>query len=215
MSLPATKSEARDAGEPHYFTGIPCARGHISKRYASTGQCFDCQYENRIRWRTENPEKEREIRVKSLRKWASENPERKKEKARKFNAKHSAANVARARKWKRDNPERARELATNADRNRHAREVNAEGSHSVDDVLAILNSQDWECTYCSADLTDDRHIDHIVPLSRGGSNWPNNLQGLCPPCNLRKANKTHDEFVTWLAEIAANDNKPESDLRAA
>ena len=37
------KLAAREAGLRHYDPGVPCKRGHISKRYASTGQCVECQ----------------------------------------------------------------------------------------------------------------------------------------------------------------------------
>lgn len=35
-------SEARAFGETFYFTGVPCKRGHVSARYASTAQCVQC-----------------------------------------------------------------------------------------------------------------------------------------------------------------------------
>lgn len=37
-------TEAKLLGYKHYFTGIPCKRGHISKRFTSTRQCFECQH---------------------------------------------------------------------------------------------------------------------------------------------------------------------------
>lgn len=34
------------------------------------------------------------------------------------------------------------------------------------------------------------HVDHIVPLSKGGEHYSlDNLQLLCPNCNLKKSNK--------------------------
>lgn len=42
-------------------------------------------------------------------------------------------------------------------------------------------------------------IDHKTPLSRGGSNWPGNIQLLCLPCNDSKGTKTMDEWITWRA----------------
>jgi len=41
--LPSTPAEAAALGLTHYFTGKPCNRGHIARRYASTRQCVDCQ----------------------------------------------------------------------------------------------------------------------------------------------------------------------------
>lgn len=34
------------------------------------------------------------------------------------------------------------------------------------------------------------HIDHVIPLSRGGNNEESNLQLLCAACNLKKADKS-------------------------
>lgn len=50
LDLPASPSEARalqDAGwpvglSPHFFSGKPCKRGHVSPRPISTGICVEC-----------------------------------------------------------------------------------------------------------------------------------------------------------------------------
>jgi len=36
------KVDAKAQGLLHYFTGIACIRGHVSKRYVSDGSCFAC-----------------------------------------------------------------------------------------------------------------------------------------------------------------------------
>jgi 5-methylcytosine-specific restriction endonuclease McrA len=38
-------------------------------------------------------------------------------------------------------------------------------------------------------------VDHVLPLSRGGSNGPENLQLLCPKCNLVKGSRHPDDWA--------------------
>lgn len=45
-------------------------------------------------------------------------------------------------------------------------------------------------------------IDHIVPLSKGGTNGMDNLQLACKRCNLMKADFTAEEFVEKIHEIS-------------
>jgi len=50
------------------------------------------------------------------------------------------------------------------------------------------------CEYCHAseELTIGYfHIDHIVPVAKGGTNKPDNLAFACPFCNENKLDKTH------------------------
>lgn len=42
MSLPRSRKDAREKSSLHYFTGIQCRNGHISKRLTSTGACTEC-----------------------------------------------------------------------------------------------------------------------------------------------------------------------------
>lgn len=45
------------------------------------------------------------------------------------------------------------------------------------------------CHYCH-EYARDGHVDHIVPLSKGGTDALENLVWACPSCNLSKANYT-------------------------
>lgn len=50
----------------------------------------------------------------------------------------------------------------------------------------------YTCQLCGKYMPDEvgLHIDHIVPISKGGKSIPSNLQVLCSKCNGRKSNKT-------------------------
>jgi 5-methylcytosine-specific restriction endonuclease McrA len=57
------------------------------------------------------------------------------------------------------------------------------------DLLRLFRDQQGRCAYCDASLWVVFHADHIVPLSRGGLNTPQNIQLTCPTCNWRKGSK--------------------------
>ena len=54
---------------------------------------------------------------------------------------------------------------------------------------AVGDDQDWRCVYCNADVSGKGkpHLDHIIPVSRGGSADRENLQILCVSCNYSKS----------------------------
>ena len=55
-------------------------------------------------------------------------------------------------------------------------------------VRSIVMERDrYACTYCGSDK--QLEADHILPLSRGGSNALVNLATACRPCNLSKGSK--------------------------
>jgi len=51
------------------------------------------------------------------------------------------------------------------------------------------------CEYCDHVCSDDWHLEHKTPLSRGGDNERENLCISCPACNLKKWTKTDEEFL--------------------
>jgi len=57
----------------------------------------------------------------------------------------------------------------------------------------------YRCQYCGRKLMDLRPResltrDHLVPLSRGGSNGWDNVVTACSPCNTRKGNRMPEEI---------------------
>jgi hypothetical protein len=60
-------------------------------------------------------------------------------------------------------------------------------------VKAIVLARDNNtCAYCGA--TNRLHIDHVIPISRGGSNAFDNLATSCGPCNQSKGPKLLSEW---------------------
>lgn len=50
----------------------------------------------------------------------------------------------------------------------------------------LFLKQQGKCAFCRRSIQNGCHLDHIIPLARGGKHEALNLQLLCKPCNLRK-----------------------------
>lgn len=74
---------------------------------------------------------------------------------------------------------------------RYAREKGCEGSHTLAEWEELKESYGNICAGCSKDLPLTK--DHIIPLSKGGSDYIENIQPLCKSCNSRKGNKIHQK----------------------
>jgi 5-methylcytosine-specific restriction endonuclease McrA len=70
-------------------------------------------------------------------------------------------------------------------------------------VQAILDAQNWRCALTGLPLTVETvHLDHIIPVSKGGTNAVGNLQWVHPTANYAKGNGTVAEFRAWLLAAA-------------
>lgn len=55
----------------------------------------------------------------------------------------------------------------------------------------VLKRDNFQCQLCGATAKDGAklHVDHIIPVSKGGKTIMSNLQTLCDRCNIGKSNK--------------------------
>ena len=73
---------------------------------------------------------------------------------------------------------------------RRARKAGADGKFTLAGWGALKEKYGNVCLCCYAPRKLEP--DHIIPLSRGGNNFIDNIQPLCGTCNRRKKTKTTD-----------------------
>lgn len=130
--------------------------------------------------------------------WYYANKERSIATTRAWHASHDAEWRETKRQWGLRNRDRKREalrafyrrnpLAATvySNRRRLAKLTNSRGNGPTDrDLARLIWRFDGACAYCGV-VPEKLHIDHVVPLARGGSNDIGNLLPACPDCNLSK-----------------------------
>lgn len=205
-----SRAEARKTGAMFYCTGMPCKRGHIAERFTCSANCVPCMKEKgRARyilnrndviakakaWAEANPERKAannraaiernpERYKEKRRAWELNNPEKMRGYRQAFYLRTSDKKAAYSRIWFKTNPEKVAQY--NAAK--RLRKLNAEGSFTSADVARILADQKYKCAWCKQSVRKSFSVDHIEALTKGGTNWPRNLQILCKSCNSRKNN---------------------------
>ncbi len=148
-------------------------------------------------WREANPERDRANhkayreanaeRCRALEKaWRDANLERYRARKKAYREANRERCEATEKAWREANPERVKASYKANRHRRRSRERGAPGTHTVQQVLDLLQKQRGKCPYCKAGINRNYHVDHIVSLAMGGSNDILNLQLLCPSCNYRK-----------------------------
>jgi 5-methylcytosine-specific restriction endonuclease McrA len=191
-----TRAQAIERGLKRFYSGFPCCNGHECEQYIS-GKCVECQ-------RLSN---RRQARLR---------------KSRRYYQKNRAKALERGKRWKAANKEKCREHAARFyaenpiaramyENRRRARKLGNGGRYTAADVRSLYVRQLGKCayhSYCGTKLDDDFHIDHKIPISRGGSNGIANIQLLCAPCNLSKSDSHPHEFEQRLKSRSAADFFP-------
>lgn len=145
-------------------------QSHLRKSW-----CKSCLAALRSKNYQNNPEREAE----QNRRWHQENKPWLDPKRREY---HNA--------WRRASNRRA-EWA-----NRDALKRGAEGSFSNEEWVALCEKYGNRCLRCGrGDVT--LSVDHVKPLSKGGTNWLDNIQPLCVSCNCSKGATEIDYREGW------------------
>lgn len=149
------------------------------------------------KWTKENPEKRKAIVRRYYEKKLKEDPEWANKKAKFYYDKDPEKARKRLREYRKSRPVWTR-------LQKYLRRTRC-GSGQVDKehlnkeleglVMEKLKNQDYKCFYCGVGIEESFSIDHIIPLSRGGSNNIENIDLVCKPCNTKKSTRSKERML--------------------
>lgn len=143
-------------------------------------ECKVCHSESQKKWQSENREKANEI----ARRY---NNGSRKDYVKKHLQKIKIYLSEYGKEWRAKNKDKCRNYKTD----RRGRISKVGGSFTEKDFQDLCNKYGNKCLCCG--IYDEKlHADHVVPISKGGSNSIENIQPLCKTCNLQKSTKTID-----------------------
>lgn len=194
--------------EKHYH-GKPCVKCGSDVRYIHQGRCVKCRRKAGNQWKQENKEhlqqyyEENKERISEYHKeWYQENKENIQEQRKEYyrNTKDERSNYHRKwylknrkhklqqnKEWRDNNLEKQKVYVH---KRRKLIEQNG-GDYTEEDWIDLCEYYNYTCLRCgnnSVPMT----VDHIIPLSKGGSNNIWNIAPLCFSCNSSKNNKIID-----------------------
>jgi hypothetical protein len=195
-----TKQQAIEKGIKHYFTGLPCKRGHIAKRNTANSQCRDCAGIKHQQWVDENKEKVQAYNKQWFEKnhdtsknrnkdWYSkdENLALKKEKMRVYYEAKKSTIKEKVKTHRQNNPHIER---ANSAKKRATKLHRTPCWLTRNDALQIKTLYEL-ASKKTIETGIAWHVDHIIPL-RGkkvsGLHVPQNLRVIPASENLRKSN---------------------------
>ena len=98
----------------------------------------------------------------------------------------------KAKKWREKNKEKSNFVKQQY----KIRKRQAKGHFSFEEWEALKKKKDFTCMLCGKKEPEIKlEADHIVPLTKNGTNYISNIQPLCRSCNASKGNKMQDEDI--------------------
>ena len=201
MSYPTT---CIDCGKPRYPKSPRC-------QACRNTRAFEIGRIRARRWYKANAEKARErmrqlysenkhknidLRRSKQRKssslWRKSNQDKVRETAKRYREANREERRNNYRKWYSDNMDKVVEN----NRKHRARKRSAFVANVTSaDIARLMEQQCGLCPYCQQSIRDGYHVDHYIPLAKGGTHEPANVQLLCPACNMSKGSKLPEVFA--------------------
>ena len=171
--------------------GAKWKANNIEKKLASNAK-YRAEHKEQAKaltaaWIAANPEREKERH----KRWRAKNAERVRSKRAEKYSKNKEQVREQTAKWRAAHPEARRVYK----QNRRAKETANGGSLSGAIVETLFRLQRGKCACCEMPLGEDYHLDHRVPLARGGAHEDSNMQLLRQHCNQSKGVKDPIEYM--------------------
>lgn len=204
-----SRAEAKSQGLKYYFTGNPCKRGHIDKRFVVNWTCYSCSLEDNIRYHDENHEdvlerrrihyqENQDVCIARSRIWREENHYAVLERERMYREKNREFRRNNSARWRKENHSRSR---AHESKRRAAKRQAIPSWYSEFDEFVF--QQAYELAALRQQETGiEWHIDHMIPLRARkccGLHCADNIQVIPAEMNLEKSNKMQlTKPLEWL-----------------
>lgn len=183
------RKAARLRGEKTYLGGKVCPKGHGGPRYTIGGGCVECSKA----FSRSNRKKEYD------REYYKSNAERIGDRSKRYYKENREYVISRVSEWGQRNPGKVRYIKQSYKYRRRLKE--GEGI-SWAQLKKWEERQRKECYWCGDGCADEYHVDHYIPLSKGGEHVESNLVIACPGCNRRKSAKMPEDFLAEQGRLA-------------
>ncbi len=154
---------SKDESEYSKHKGTPTGKRNI---------CRTCATAAHNKWKKDN----KELYNAGMKRYRDKDPKR--------NARQRQSPTVKA--WLKRNIQKVKVWSASS----KAKRKNAVGGFTVQEWFDLCNKYDNKCLCCGT--TENISVDHVVPISQGGTNYIDNIQPLCLHCNKVKNAKTID-----------------------
>ena len=201
-----SRKDAKAQGLKHYFTGKPCKNGHVAQRFTSKGICMECNRAHNTALRADGYHRDyyanRMATDESFRKAKCNDAKKHYHNVMKHDEERMAKHYARLSVYQKENKETCN----------RARRAHTKRNPGYDRIYTVA----YRANINLSDLTEseqiqvraiyklrariseatgiEHHVDHHIPLSRGGKHHPDNLWVIPASENLSKGAKLPSEL---------------------
>jgi HNH endonuclease len=183
--------ENAELADGHFNKCKVCVRAS-TQRYRREHLEQYAQYEraranlpHRVEARRKYQEEHKEQIAEYKKRWAAENEDSVSASRHRHYENNRDEVIARSKKWAENNPEKVRQAKANNIRRRRAARYASRGNFTFREFNELCEHYGNRCLACGA-TEALLEADHVVPVTKGGSDNIGNIQPLCGSCNRKK-----------------------------